>query len=186
MIFDILFVALIGYVTYKTYESGAYKVIFGYLILMIAFTIATKYALTTAKFLTQISIINAETVSTMILIGFGINLALGLGLIKLIDRLYIKTFKSKAHKSKRITGYIVSFVESLVMVTFVVYILSQIVIVQKISSNYLKNSYTYKYTKKFYRVFLNDDFIKVITNSSTGLNTKEVLFKSLGNVVDSL
>ena len=186
MIFDLLLVIVVGYVTYTMYKSDSYSEIFRYVILMVAFTISVKYALGTAIYLRNEHILKADTLATMILIGFGLNLILVLVGLKLLD-IFAKIFLRKETRvSKEISGYALSFAESVLVVTFVVYLLSQIVVVQKLSDGVVKSSYTYKHIKHFYKTFLNDDFVEIITGSDTGTNRKEVILKSLQSGVDSL
>ena len=179
ILIDILFVVLIGFATYYSYQKKIYIKIFEYFKLFILITLSAKFASNTGWFFQAHHVLKTDTYATLILIGFSINLVLFYYLSKFIiefsDR-FIDSAKIKTYFAKALT-----FFEVLVIATFCLYIIMQLYPSKKYLYPTMKKTYTYPYVRKFYIKFLNDDFIHMILNSDSGTNYKEVIFKSFKN-----
>ncbi len=179
IIIDILFILLIAFATYYSYQKKIYLKIFEYFKLFILITLSAKFASDTGWYLQAHHILKADTYATLILIGFCINLVLvyylSMFLIEFSDR-FIDSNKVKEYFAKTLTLF-----EVIVIITFSLYIIMQTYPSKKYLYPTMSKTYTYKYVRKFYIKFLNDDFIHMVLNSDSGTNYKEVIFKSFKN-----
>jgi len=176
---DVLFLLLIIFAYYYSYQRKIYLKIFEYFKIFLAITLSAKLSSTTAILLQKLYITKADTYTTLILIAFVVNLLILYFSWKYIfqfTKKYINNEKLKVLLTKLFTG-----IEVLIIITFSFYILMQIYIVKLYLYPTFKKSYSYPKIEKFYKSFLNDNFVNMVLGSDTGTNHKEVIFKSFKN-----
>lgn len=178
-IFDLILVVLICYFSFYAYKSKTYLKIFHYFKIFLLITISAKLALYTGIILQDIYIIKADTYTTLLLIGFGINIIILLHTYKYIYNFLNKIINS--NKIKKFAAIVISCLEVTILSTFALYLTMQLYISKQYLSNHLDKTYSYKIVEKFYHKFLNDNFVNMVMGSDTGTNTKEVIFKSFKN-----
>ena len=180
-IIDTLFVIFMMALSYLFYKKAYYDKLFEYFKLFILLTISAKLASFTAWGLKELNIITPDTYSILILIAFVLNMFIIYfsyqSVLKLCDKIV------DSQMLKRFFAKIISVVEVIIIVTFILYICMQLTLFKRYVHPYLKQSYIYSYTKKFYTKFLDYDFVYMILSSDTNINHKEVIFKSLKNAV---
>jgi hypothetical protein len=129
--------------------------------------------------LERLNIISSDTYTTLILIGFSVNIIIlyygESSILKFLNR-YINNSSVKTFFAKIITT-----LEVIIITTFTLYILMQLSISKSYLYPTLKKSYSYPYIRSFYMKFLNDDFLNMVLKADTGTNYKEVIFKSFKN-----
>jgi hypothetical protein len=176
---DIILFIFISFAIYYSYQKKIYIKIFNYFKLFIIITISAKLASQTGISLEKLNILSTDTYTTLILIGFAINVSilfyswefLYLLVNKFINSNQIKTFFAK----------LTVVLEVITIATFSLYIIMQLSISKKYIYPIMIKSYSYVYIKSFYKKFLNDDFVDMILNADTGTNHKEIIFRSLKN-----
>jgi hypothetical protein len=181
IIFDILFLVLVLYLSKISYEKKVYLKIFEYFKIFFLFTISAKLAPFSSILLQKLYITKADTYTTLLLIAFAINLLIlfyGWKYIVKLSGKFVNTSKTKILMAK-----LLSFIEVLVLSTFSLYIVMQLYISKVYIYPHLSQTYTYKGVEKFYQSFLNDKVINIIFNSNTGTNQHELLFKSFSNSI---
>jgi len=176
---DLVLLGALIILTKVSYEHKIYIKIFEYFKIFMAITLSAKLASYTAILLQKFYITKADTYTTLILISFVVNLV-----ILYYSWKYIFAFSNKFMqnvKLRTLLAKLFTFLEVFVMITFTLYITMQLYISKVYLSKTLHKSYAYPKIEKFYKSFLNDDFVNMILNSDTGTNRKEVLFKSFKN-----
>jgi hypothetical protein len=176
---DILFLLLIIFACYYSYQRKIYLKIFDYFKIFFIITVSAKLSSYTGVLLQKLYITKADTYTTLILIAFVVNLFIIYFSWKYIfqfTRTYINNEKLKVLFAKIFTG-----IEVLIILTFSLYILMQIYLVKVYIYPIFKQTYSYPKIEKFYKSFLNDDFVNMVLGSDTGTNHKEVIFKSFKN-----
>ncbi len=179
IILDFLLFAFIIYATDFSYKKRVYLKLFEYFKLFIIITISAKQAHFTAVWLQKLYITTADTYTTLILMGFGLNFILAFYIVK-----YTLIYSDKKIKNnifKNTIARIVTFVEVVLVISFSYYIFMQLTLSKRYLDSTFQKTYSYPYIQKFYIKFLNDDFVDMVLNSDTGLNKKEIIFKSLKN-----
>lgn len=179
IILDLFLFAFIIYATDYSYKKRVYLKLFEYFKLFIIITISAKQAHFTAVWLQKLHITTADTYTTLILMGFGLNFILAFYVVKY--GLIYSDKKIKNNIFKNTIARIVTFIEVILVVTFSLYIFMQLNLTKKYLNTSLQKSYGYPYIQNFYIKFLNDDFVDMVLNSDTGINKKEIIFKSLKN-----
>lgn len=178
-LFDITLFIFICYFIYYSYKRKIYVSIFEYFKIFIIITISAKLASTTGIKLSKFGILQADTYTTLVLIGFMINFAILYffqdSIFKFLDNV-IKNIDVKEYFAKLIT-----IVQVTIIVTFCLYIFMQLKVSKRYIYPTLTKTYSYPYIRKFYTKFLNDDFVNMVLSSDTGTNHKEILFKSFKN-----
>lgn len=178
-IFDLVLVLSIIFGSYYSYTHRNYIKTFKYFKLFVLISISTKLAPFMGSYLQKFSITQADTYTTLILISFSINLFLFYYFYQTLFNLSNTIIQS--NKIKDISARVVSILEVIIIITFGLYIFMQISLSKQYLYPTLKKTYSYPKIKKFYNNFLSDEFVKMIMSSDTGINHKEVIFKSLKN-----
>jgi hypothetical protein len=176
---DVLFLILISFGSIYSFKKKIYLKFFEYIKIFFIITVSAKFASSMGILLEKIHTINADTYTTLILIGFSINIFL-----LFYFWYYLFTVINKFIKSNTIKIFIAklfTFLEVLIVVTFTNYIFMQLSLSKIYLSKSMAKSYTYPYIQKFYKNFLNDDFKNMLLNSDTSTNHKEIILKSLKN-----
>jgi hypothetical protein len=176
---DILFLILLIFTCYYSYQRKIYLKIFHYFKIFFIITVSAKLASYTGVLLQKLYITKADTYTTLILIAFVVNMIIIYFSWKYIFQLtqkYVNNEKLKVLFAKLFTG-----IEVLIIVTFSLYIIMQVYIVKIYIYPTMKKTYSYPKIEKFYKAFLNDDFVNMVLGSDTGTNHKEVIFKSFKN-----
>ena len=176
---DILLLLLTIFTCYYSYQKKIYLKIFEYFKIFFIITVSAKLSSYTGVLLQKLYITKADTYTTLILIAFVINLLIIYYSWKYIfqfTRTYINNEKLKVLFAKIFTG-----IEVVIIITFSFYILMQIYFVKLYMYPIFKETYSYPKIEKFYKSFLNDDFVNMVLGSDTGTNHKEVIFKSFKN-----
>ena len=176
---DVFFIAFIGYGTFYYYKKKIYIQLFDYFKIFIIISISAKFALLTGKYLQKFSIVNADTHSILMLIGFGVNFAVLFYGYKTLFKLSNKIINS--NKIRDYFAKVVTFFEVVALSSFFLFMSMQLHPVKKFLEPSLKKSFIYPKVKRFYMKFLNDKFIAMILNNDSTMDTKEILFKSLKN-----
>ncbi len=176
---DVLFLLLIIFACYYSYQKKIYIKIFHYFKIFFIITVAAKLSSYTGVLLQKLYITKADTYTTLILIAFVVNLFIIYFSWKYIfqfTRTYINNEKLKIVFAKVFTA-----IEVLIIFTFSLYILMQVYLAKVYIYPIFKETYSYPKIEKFYKSFLNDDFVNMVLGSDTGTNHKEVIFKSFKN-----
>ena len=169
----------ISLLTKISYEKKIYIKIFDYFKIFMAITLSAKLSGYTAILLQKFYITKADTYTTLILISFVVNI-----LILYFGWRYIFAFSNKFLQNAKVRTFFAksfTFIEVLIIITFSIYIVMQLYITKAYLYKSMKKSYSYPKIEKFYNAFLNDDFVKMVLNSDTGTNHKEIIFKSFKN-----
>ena len=178
---DLTLVSLISYSTYTSYKNKSYIKIFNYFKIFILITLSAKLASYTGIALQKLYITKFDTYTTLILVGFSLNLILLVYLGKFIFKLSNRYINSI--QLKRILAQITTFIEVFILITFGLYIIMQLYISKIYLYSTMQKSYSYPKIERFYKSFLSDDFVNMILNSDTGTNHKEIIFKSFKNSI---
>jgi len=179
LIIDIILILIVSYGVHYNYKRKTYIKVFEYFKVFTLISISTKFAMTTGVHLSKWHIIKADTYTILILIGFSLN-----ALIIYYSWSFIYSFSAKFINNAQIKRFFAKFitiVEVIIIVTFTLFMFMQLDITKKYIYPTVKKSYSYKYIKSFYVKFLNDDMLKMILNSDTTMNHKEIILKSLKN-----
>jgi hypothetical protein len=182
ILIDLLFIAAIALLSYFAYEKKMYQKTFEYVKILILFTLSASFAAKTGVFLEKNNILNADTYSVIVLIGFGINLGVFLLFYLLLEKLYqafITDLRVRGFVIKTVTVLQVAFI-----VTFTLYILMQLYIPKKYFEPTLQKTYTYTYVKKFYLSFINDDFVKMLLHANSKTPPHELIINSIKNTIN--
>ena len=180
-IIDMLLIVLISYSTYISYKNKSYIKIFNYFKIFLLITLSAKLASYTGVALQKLYITKFDTYTTLILVGFSINLILLVYVGKFLFKLSNQYINSV--QLKKVLAQITTFVEVFILITFALYIIMQLYISKIYLYPSIKQSFSYPKIEKFYKSFLSDDFVNMILNSDTGTNHKEIIFKSLKNSI---
>jgi len=176
---DILFALFIIFACYYSYQRKIYLKIFEYFKIFFIITLSAKLSSSTGILLQKLYITKADTYTTLILIAFVVNFLIIYFSWKYIFKFtkkYINNEKLKILFAKVFTG-----IEVLIIITFSLYILMQIYLAKIYIYPIFKETYSYPKIEKFYKSFLNDNFVNMVLGSDTGTNHKEVIFKSFKN-----
>lgn len=176
---DLALFIFIIYATIYSYKNKTYAKIFDYFKIFLLVTVSAKLSLYTGIILQDLYITKSDTYTTLLLIGFGINILVIYHTYKFIFSFLNKLINSD--KIRTYTAVLVSFLEVLIITTFSIYLVIQLYISKKYLYKHIYKSYSYKKIEKFYHSFLNDRFVNMVMGSDTGTNSKEVIFKSLKN-----
>lgn len=176
---DFLLFALIGALSYYAYEKRIYLKIFEYFKIFLWITISAKLASQMGLFLQKIGFLNSDSYAVTILIGFILNLIILFYSHELVLA-FLNTFFNN-QKIKELFAKFITVLEITIIVTFSLYILMQIKVIKSAIQPSMNKSISYPYIKRFYKKFLNDDFVYMVLHSDTGTNYKEVIFKSFKN-----
>lgn len=161
----------------KSYEKKSYLKFFEYFKVFTIVTVSAAFASDTGAVLQKFYITKVDTYATLILISFVVN-----GAILYIGWRYLLKFSNKFVNNaqfRAVASKILTFFEVVVLLTFAIYMVMQLYISKKYLYTSLHKTYSYPKIERFYKRFLNDDFVNMILNSDTGIDRKEVLLKSL-------
>ncbi len=176
-IFDIALFIIIVIFIYIGYKSRNYLKFFEYFKIFTIVTLSSYLAYPMGVVLQKFYILKSDTYMTLILIAFGLNIALFYfgwkSLVHFFDRFISST------KVRVFFAWIVSALEVIAAATFTLYFIMQIYIVRIYLYKPLHKTYSYPKIERFYKHFLNGEFVNMILHADTGTNSKEVLFKSL-------
>lgn len=181
LLIDVLFAIIIVAMSYYFYIHKLYEKLFEYFKLFLLLTISAKLASYMGYLLTKTEIIQADSYSVLILISFAINFLILFFSYATILQFIDKFIDSKALKA--LFAKLITVIEVLFICTLFLYILMQIKISKQYIYPHLQKSFTYPYVHKFYKKFLDYDFVYMIISSDTNVNHKEVIFKSLKNAL---
>ena len=174
-IFDIILLLFIAFASYYSYREKLYLKFFEYLKILLLITVSAKLSSHTGIFLERSDIIDADSYSVIVLIGFIINLIVFTYAYKFAQS-YLSSVEAKAFKQ---TGAIsITIAEVLLVATFSLYMLMQLHISKKYIYPAVKKSISYPYIKSFYGDFLNDGFVYMILSLDGQINHKELIIKS--------
>jgi len=179
LLIDIFLLLIISFGIYYNYKRKTYIKVFEYFKVFALISISTKFAIYTGVHLSKWHIIKADTYTILILIGFSLN-----ALIIYFSWSFIYSFSAKFINNaqlKMVFAKIITIVEVVIIVTFTLFMFMQLDISKKYIYPTIKKSYSYKYIKSFYVKFLNDDMLKMVLNSDSSMNHKEIILKSLKN-----
>jgi len=179
LLIDLLLIIIIVFGTYYNYSKKTYIKVFEYFKIFALISISTKFAIFTGSYLSKWHIILADTYTILILIGFSLNVVIIYYSWSFIYMLSSKFINNE--QIKMLFAKIITVVEVVIITTFTLFILMQFNINKKYIYPTVKKSYSYHHIKSFYIRFLNDDMLKLILNSDTGINHKEVILKSFKN-----
>jgi hypothetical protein len=181
-ILDILFLLIILIFSYISYQHKIYIKIFEYFRVFIIFTTSAKLSSYTALYLQKFYITKADTYTTLILIAFGINLAIAFYSWKYLFK--ILNYFINSDRLRKLFAKFFTLLEVFILATFIFYSSMQLYVSKKYIAKIVYRTYTYPKIKKFYNSFLNDDFVNMVLSSDTGTNHKEIIFKSLKNAIN--
>jgi len=176
-IIDLFLIILISFGTYHNYKKKTYIKVFEYFKVFALISISAKYAVYSGIHLSKWHIISADTYTILILIGFGLN-----ALVIYYMWSFVYDFSAKFinnEKVKMLLAKFITVVEVIIIITFMLFALMQLNVSKRYLYKSVQKSYSYHYIKKFYTKFLNDDMLRMILNSDTGVNHKEIILKSL-------
>jgi len=181
LLIDLLLLIFISFAIYYNYSKKTYIKVFDYFKVFALISVSAKFSAFTGSYLSKWNLILADTYTVLILISFTINIIiifyswhiLYFISAKLINNQQIKIFFAK----------IITVIEVILITTFTLFILMQLSVNKKYVYPTLKKSYSYPYIRSFYMKFLNEDFAKMILNSETGVNPKEIILKSFKNSI---
>ena len=182
ILIDLVLFILISFGTYYNYSRKTYIKVFEYFKVFALISISTKFAVYTASYLSKWHIILADTYTILILIAFSLNVVIVYYSWSVLYRFSAKFVNNE--KIKMLFAKLITVIEVVIIVTFTLFMLMQLNINKKYIYTTVKKSYSYPYIKHFYIKFLNDDMLKMILNSDTGVNHKEIILKSFKNVLD--
>jgi len=176
---DLSFLVLVLVLSYYFYQKALYEKLFSYFKFFVLLPLSAKFASYTAYILKTNNIIDADSYSVLILIAFGLNFLVLYYLYKYVFLFLDKFINSQ--NIKELLAILITVVEVVVIFSFLLYIFMQISVNKKHIQPTLNKTWTYQYTQKFYKKFLNYDFVYMITSSDSNINHKEILFKSFKN-----
>lgn len=179
LLIDLLLIVLISVGVYYNYQKGTYVKVFEYFKIFALISISAKLAPFTAHQLSKYHIVLADTYTILILIAFSLN-----ALIIILSWNFLYELSSRFLNNQQIKivmAKIITVIEVVLIVTFSLFILMQFNVTKKYLYPSVKKSYSYPYIKSFYVKFLNDDMMKMVLNSDTSINSKEVILKSFKN-----
>ncbi len=179
LLIDLILVGLIIFGAYYNYQRKTYIKFFEYFKVFALFSLSAKFATYTGIHLSRWHIISADTYTILILIGFGLNALVIYYLWIFIYDISAKFINNE--KLKMLLAKFITVVEVVLIVTFMLFASMQLSVSKRYLYSGVKKSYSYHYIKTFYTKFLNDNMLKMILNSDTGINHKEVILKSLKN-----
>lgn len=176
---DVVLVAAVIVFGYKSYKNKIYLKIFEYFKIFVAITLSAKLAPYTAIALQKFYITKADTYTTLTLIAFAVNLFFfyytGRSILKFLNK------NVSNINFRKYTAILVTIVEVVIISTFSLYITMQLYLAKVYLHKPLSKTYVYPKVHKFYKSFLNDEFVKMVMSSDTGTNKDEVIFKSFKN-----
>ena len=178
-IIDLLFIVIIGVLTYRSYKNKSYIKIFEYFKIFLAITLSSYLAPYMGTLLQKLYITKADTYTTLILIAFSLNLIIIVSGYKFAFQLTNKYFHND--KVKLFLAKLFTVTEVVVLTTLGLYIIMQLYVVKTSIYPSLQKTFLYPKIERFYTKFLNYDFFLMVTGSDTGTNHKELLFKSFKN-----
>ena len=181
LLIDLLLLIFISFATYYTYSKKTYIKVFDYFKIFALISVSAKLSAFTGSYLSKWHLILADTYTVLILISFSINIIIIFYTWHFLYFLSSKLVNNQQIKicfAKKIT-----VIEVVVITTFALFILMQVGVNKKYVYPTLKKSYSYPYIKSFYMKFLNEDFAKMILNSDTNVNHKEIILKSFKNSI---
>ena len=178
---DIFLVAMMVYLIIYSYKKEIHLKFLDYVRVFIIFSVSARFANATGLTLNKFSITMADTYTTLIVLGFFINLSLLL-IINAIHNKFSKKYieKTKVQKSIKLS---VIIIEVFVLATFSLYFFMQFTPTKKFIYPTLNKSYSYPYIKQFYVKFLNDDFLKVILDPHSDAQNYEGVYKSFKKII---
>lgn len=179
LLLDLFLIVLISFGVYYNYKKKTYLKVFEYFKVFALISISAKFAIFTGIHLSKWHLILADTYTILILIGFTIN-----AIIIFFSWSFIYMLSSKFINNEQIKilfAKIITVIEVVIIVTFALFILMQLNINKKYIYPTVKKSYSYPHIKSFYIKFLNDDMLKMILDSETNINHKEIILKSFKN-----
>jgi hypothetical protein len=180
-LFDVVFIVVFFYFTYKSYKEKIYLKIFEYVKFFIIIIVSAKLVHLTALLLNKLHIIKADTYTTLIFIAFIVNFLLLFYFYKNIMKLFKRYINSV--KIKDLFAKFLTLLEVLITLTFTIYMVMQLYISKKYLYKTSSKTYIYPIIENFYNKFLGDDFVNLLLNSDTKTNYKEVMFKSFKNSI---
>ncbi len=179
IIFDIAFAVLLLYLSVISYQKRTYLAIYEYVKIFLLITLAASFAPKAAIWLSRWDVLKADTYSVAVLIAFGINIALIWGLYLLLRSVYENAMHSPGLKT--LVAKSVSFLQTVLIVTFACYILMQLGPAKNHIYSHAAKTYSYPLIRGFYMSFINDDFVRLILNGDSKTNAKEVILRSFKN-----
>lgn len=181
LLIDLLLLIFMSFATYYNYNKKTYIKVFDYFKVFALISVSAKFATFTGSYLSKWHLIQADTYTVLILIAFSIN---ALIIYLSWSSLYLLSTKfMNSNKIKIFFAKIITVIEVVVITTFALFILMQLGVNKKYVYPTLKKSYSYPYIRTFYMKFLNEDFAKMILNSDTSVNHKEIILKSFKNSI---
>lgn len=180
-IFDVLFLIFMIFFIIRSYKNKIYIQIFEYFKIFVVITLSAKLSSYTAIALQKFYITKADTYTTLTLMAFAINLAFFYFFGKTIIRFLNKNISNI--NFRKYSAIFVTIVEVVILATFSLYIVMQLYVSKIYIHKPLSKTYFYPKIEKFYRSFLNDEFVKMVMSSDTGTNREEIIFKSFKNSI---
>ena len=181
-IIDIVLLILIIYFIVYSYKKEIHVKLLDYVRVFIILSFSARFAETTGLFLQKLSIAMADTYTTLVVMGFLLNLIILVSINKLYSKISKKYVdKTRFQKGVKLT---VIIIEVFILTTFSLYISMQFTPTKKYIYPTFKKSYTYPYIKKFYIKFLNDDFLKVILDPHSDAQNYEGVYKSFKKIIE--
>lgn len=178
-IIDIFIFCAIVFFTYYNYINRNYIKVFDYIKIFLFVFISSKFSYTMYLFLGKINILKTDSIHIGILIAFAINLTLLIYFYKYIFKLLNYLFSSQ--RTKMMIARVVSFLESIIIITFIVFILMQIKPIKNMLSSSINKTYSYSYIKKFYLGLIDKNFTSIFLSSDSKINRQESILKSIKN-----
>lgn len=177
LIFDILLFISIIYLSFYAYKHRFYIKLFDYVKIFIFITISANLAPSANSLFHKLNIISSDTYVIGVLIAFTFNFLILVYSYKTIFKILNHLIKSQ--KIKALIAKIVSFIESLLIITISLFLLMQISPIKKSIQSSLLKTYSYPIIKKFYMNTINQKFSNLFMQSDTKLQKYEAFFRNI-------
>ncbi len=180
MILDFLILLLLGYAAYYGYKNGMSGQLYELIRLFVGFTVASKYAGSFGVWMVHKKILYPDNWAVLLLIGFMILFILyWLGMM-LLEKLYQEFLEETTKRFQRVLAATVTFVEAVFLVSFSLYLLSQVKFIKNNGYTYMhQSSYLYPPAEHFYQKIITVDFVNSLVSNTSGTSSKELLLNTL-------
>lgn len=177
LIFDILLLVSIVFLTIYAYKHRFYLKLFDYLKIVLFITISANLAPSANSFFHKAGILLSDTYTIGILISFTFNFFLLLFTYKSIFKILNHLIKSQSIKI--LIAKIVSFIEAILITTLFIFLLMQIKPIKSTLQSTIIKSYSYPLIKKFYMNTINKKFSNLFMNNDSKVQRYEAFFKTI-------
>ncbi len=176
-IIDLLFFLAIVFFSYFNYIKRTYIKVFDYIKIFLFIFLSSSFSYETYTFLSKVNILRADTYYIAILLAFFINLLILIYSFKYI--LKALNYLISSARIKILLAKIISFLEAILVISFVLFILMQIYPIKKLSTQTMNKTYSYPYIKKFYIKVIDKNLTSIFLRSDSKINRQESILKSI-------